>query len=743
MPYFAMISANPSHCPNGAIELMARSAFYWNLLTVNVFPEMHQFYEEFRSYFSVAPSTKLLHRAVLALMKKFNITSANVIASRYRNERLKVEVASVFNQTEMDIRMFDQSLDQKVRNRTLEKIKNRGDFYIIALLDVEVLSDYLCEAVLFGLVSPEYVWIVPGSFYDFLRHNETLLECSTLDIANVLNGSFSFSTHHFPDRVSPSPHLPTNKTREEVVSEVRSEDGLGGYSYDGVTAIALMLNVSNGTLLFAGDKSCEASLVDCLKDISFTGVMGDIFLNDSSSGRVDILYHRFIDDINESFPVGINESVGIYEDSSGNVTRFNTPLWINGRMPPARAEIQHLLIDVFIGCTILLSCAILISILFLLFNLKFYNARVIQLSGPSLNVLIAIGSILIYIAWILDGFDGKFFYVEDAAALATCYVKTTLSVIGFFMYLSSLVMKTWRIRLIATRKQAKDSKGRRRSSFLTKLEKERGGVILVLLLTLVTLIIFGTWILIDRYEIGDHTVNSRTGAYIHSCYINSQKAFLGVFGSFQGIIVLYGLYLGWETRNVKIPYVNNSWYTMGSMGTAVFFIPFYFIVLAVFTEPGFQYIMVTISVVLMISTMLFLEAIPKVYAMLFRGEKVMKGFGGRIKSVRRVSMSQFMITKAGEINVLKRQNEYMKDVIDMLIEERNLSDATVRRMREQFLDTPALPEILVEDDKSVDNNGVTNVSSHEKRLKSVTFCELDPASAQPKSRGRQYKETSL
>ena len=35
---------------------------------------------------------------------------------------------------------------------------------------------------------------------------------------------------------------------------------------------------------------------------------------------------------------------------------------------------------------------------------------------------------------------------------------------------------------------------------------------------------------------------------------------MGVFYAYKGILVLFGVYMAWETRNVKIPVLNDSQY---------------------------------------------------------------------------------------------------------------------------------------------------------------------------------------
>ena len=46
--------------------------------------------------------------------------------------------------------------------------------------------------------------------------------------------------------------------------------------------------------------------------------------------------------------------------------------------------------------------------------------------------------------------------------------------------------------------------------------------------------------------------------YTYTCEVNRIEIWLGLLYSYKGILLLFGLFLAWETRNVKIPALNDS-----------------------------------------------------------------------------------------------------------------------------------------------------------------------------------------
>lgn len=74
---------------------------------------------------------------------------------------------------------------------------------------------------------------------------------------------------------------------------------------------------------------------------------------------------------------------------------------------------------------------------------------------------------------------------------------------------------------------------------------------------------------------------------------------------------------------------------------------------------------------------------PQIYVIKFRPEKTVGGIGPA-RGVERGSMSEHTIASTQKINLLKKRNAYQREVIQMLIEERNICEETVQRITEEL-----------------------------------------------------------
>ena len=46
--------------------------------------------------------------------------------------------------------------------------------------------------------------------------------------------------------------------------------------------------------------------------------------------------------------------------------------------------------------------------------------------------------------------------------------------------------------------------------------------------------------------------------HIHYCATNNKQLWMGLLCSYKGVLLLFGLFLAWETRHVQIPALNDS-----------------------------------------------------------------------------------------------------------------------------------------------------------------------------------------
>uniref|UniRef100_H3BXT8 G-protein coupled receptors family 3 profile domain-containing protein n=1 Tax=Tetraodon nigroviridis TaxID=99883 RepID=H3BXT8_TETNG len=129
----------------------------------------------------------------------------------------------------------------------------------------------------------------------------------------------------------------------------------------------------------------------------------------------------------------------------------------------------------------LLSCGILLAIVFLSFTLRFRNNRIVKMSSPNLNVLTLLGSILTYTSGFL------FALAEGASPAVLQQARMWTLCVGSTLVFGPILGKTWRLYRVFTQR-VPDKRVIIRDIQLMGL---------VALLILVDMLILTTWYLTD------------------------------------------------------------------------------------------------------------------------------------------------------------------------------------------------------------------------------------------------------
>lgn len=193
---------------------------------------------------------------------------------------------------------------------------------------------------------------------------------------------------------------------------------------------------------------------------------------------------------------------------------------------------------------------------FLYFNISNRKHRVIKMSSPKLNNIIILGCILCYASVVLLGLDARFLDIGEYGYI--CNARTIVLSFGFSLSFGAMFSKTWRVHKIFT--AAKTLKKMAIRDFRL--------LVIVASLLLVDLVFLSTWVAIDplkteilRFE--ELTQKEQDVIIIPAlfqCTCRYKTYFLGVLFGYKGILLLFGLFLAWETRNVTIPALNDSRY---------------------------------------------------------------------------------------------------------------------------------------------------------------------------------------
>lgn len=193
------------------------------------------------------------------------------------------------------------------------------------------------------------------------------------------------------------------------------------------------------------------------------------------------------------------------------------------------------------------------TLFFLGFNIYFANQRFVKLSSPKLNNLILIGSLLIYASILMSGFHLRNIQQDFPAV---CMIRTWMVSVGFVLAFGAMFSKTWRVHRVATFKTPK-------RRIVT--DKQLFGIVGFLLLVDVTVLTL--WQIIDPQRVDTISLTEKPDPnvenqilrpYIRLCTSGHILIWSSGLYGYKGLLLIFGTFLAWETRKVRIPALNDS-----------------------------------------------------------------------------------------------------------------------------------------------------------------------------------------
>ncbi|XP_030853145.1 gamma-aminobutyric acid type B receptor subunit 2-like [Strongylocentrotus purpuratus] len=208
------------------------------------------------------------------------------------------------------------------------------------------------------------------------------------------------------------------------------------------------------------------------------------------------------------------------------------------------------------------SLGIVLALSFLAANIHFRNERVVKISSPVLNNVIAIGCILLY---------GSTFLLNETLQIHTSYSHVMISIqcqgtlivgcIGLSLSFGALFVKTYRIHQIYTSAM--------------KARAVRGGLgdgrllFTLSIFVIIDLAFFIFWMTFDPMVLRSRTFAPTLDLEVpaleiwfvptlRACSSKHVVPFLITLLVYKGALLLFGVFLAWSTRNVRISQLNDS-----------------------------------------------------------------------------------------------------------------------------------------------------------------------------------------
>ncbi|KAJ8044510.1 Gamma-aminobutyric acid type B receptor subunit 1 [Holothuria leucospilota] len=294
----------------------------------------------------------------------------------------------------------------------------------------------------------------------------------------------------------------------------------------------------------------------------------------------------------------------LYSNDTGvsDINKKGDFIW-HGEVPTDRTQAKE--VGLQRGAYRVLSmCAylgIILAISFLTFNILARNHRNLKLSSPNMNNLIVIGCILIYISICILGMEVVDPNEVRVPVRAFCMLRLWLMSIGFVLGFGAIFCKIWRVYKVANFKS-----GPRR---VVIKDSKLFGIVGILLLPDVLLL--SLWTIIDPLEPESYEIDLYN--YILHCNCKFFNAWAILLGAYKGLILVIGVFLAWETRNVEISALNDS----KSIGLCIYTTTL-LCVIGIATAfpfpnvPGYQYIVTSTCMLFCVTFVLLVVFVPKI-----------------------------------------------------------------------------------------------------------------------------------
>ncbi|XP_060573691.1 gamma-aminobutyric acid type B receptor subunit 2-like [Ruditapes philippinarum] len=450
----------------------------------------------------------------------------------------------------------------------LKRYKQFGVRIIMAAFRGKVAPKIFCEVYHQGMYGDSYVWILSGpTLFDGWIDDADMnkIDCTKEELIEATNGHFTLdhlreSTSQKPCTFGETPKEIMNKLQDLVKVTNYEMSTFISWIYDTPWALALGLNNSIKYLAESGlqlhNYNYSSQYIDAvihgMKEVRFDGVSGPVAFDETGS-RVGVNF------IQQNF-YKETRNVASLDGTTGQLTWLvdSSSLWSGNEIPKDRFIYQDVLVPpskIAFGLIVALDLVgCLLSMTFLFFNIYFRNNRSIKMSSPMVNNVIIAGCLLMYLEILVNAID-YFRNKNDVFGDSMCMVRTWLLSLGFTSIFGALFSKTYRVYVVF-----RDYKLRGKA---IKDYHLFGMIGTMLVVDLLILIPWTTFFPLVKAKVLKNAMDVRNNNMIYSesylhCYNVTTAYWMAALYVYKGLLLAFGTFLAWETRQVTIPVLNDS-----------------------------------------------------------------------------------------------------------------------------------------------------------------------------------------
>ncbi|XP_038053472.1 gamma-aminobutyric acid type B receptor subunit 2-like [Patiria miniata] len=608
-------------------EPIAEAVHFWKIVQLSygaTTPALSK-RQKYPYFFRTVPSEMDIGAARLRLFMYFNWTTISTIHQ---------DVPRFFYAQSQQVKMMEDNginiLSEAIfaddPSPAITKLKEDKARIIVGFFDEHTARKVICKAYNEGMYGKTHVWILPGWFHaDWWRSVDDSDGCTESELQLALQGYISTDLLPLSGSDEPTVSGYTPQEYDTLYNELRGDEysAFHGYAYDGVWVMARALDSVLRTLRDRGELArfqqfnySDDGLLEmfskAMNETNFRGVTGIVQFREGE--RLGSTVHKQLQNdelVKVAEYYAITDSLNL---SSG--AGFEWPG--GGDKPPQDTQVTeyeqlNVSLALFGGMSAVAIAGIIMAFGFLFFNMRYRNQRYIKMSSPFLNNLIIMGGILTYVSVVLLGIDHNIRLHADTYK-AICTSRAWFLCLGFTLAFGAMFSKTWRVHRIFTNIKMKK-----------KVIKDGQLIAIVGFMAVIDLIVLVVWQVVDPMKPKKLELSSRMDTsgrdvmiipVMETCVSVNMTIWLAAIYIYKGVLMIFGLFLAWETRHVSIPALNDSKYIGSSVYNVVIMCVLGVALSSVITDnPNASYGLVSVFILFCSTVTLCLVFVPKVIEM--------------------------------------------------------------------------------------------------------------------------------
>ncbi|XP_043832548.1 gamma-aminobutyric acid type B receptor subunit 2 isoform X2 [Dromiciops gliroides] len=591
--FYDAIKYGPNHlmvfggvCPS-VTSIIAESLKGWNLVQLSFAATTPVLADKkkYPYFFRTVPSDNAVNPAILKLLKYYQWKRVGTLTQDIqRFSEVRNDLTGVLYGEGIEI--SDTASFSNDPCNSVKKLKSNDVRIILGQFDQNMAAKVFCCAYHENMFGSKYQWIIPGwyepSWWELAHSEGNPSPCLSKNLLAAMEGYIGVDFEPLSSKEIKTISGKTPQQYEKEYNDKRSDVGpskFHGYAYDGIWVIAKTLQRAMEHLRSSNrhqriqdfnytDHKLGKIFLDAMNETNFFGVTGQVvFRNGERMGTIKFTQFQDSSEV----------KVGEYNAVADTLEIINDTIRFQGSEPPKdKTIIQEQLREISLPLYSILSALTILGMImasaFLFFNIKNRNQKLIKMSSPYMNNLIILGGMLSYASIFLFGLDGSFVSEKTFETLCTIIKDQKLLVIvGGMLLIDLCILICW---------QAVDPL--RRTVEKYNMEPDPAGRD------------------ISIRPILEHCENSH------------MTIWLGIVYAYKGLLMLFGCFLAWETRNVSIPALNDSKY----IGMSVYNVGIMCIIGAAVSfltrdQPNVQFCIVALVIIFCSTITLCLVFVPK------------------------------------------------------------------------------------------------------------------------------------